>query len=152
MDQRATSGWFQRIAVLYRAQNPVYSPDAGDANYGKIACGDGSTGTSKYIKWNTVPDRLNQKVFATIYDGTTQTAGGKGDVRFFVNAVENTNHTDGTAGFYVPASGENSLGYRMENNTQGIDGTMQEVLIYDSDQSSNLSGISDNMENYFNIT
>lgn len=152
LDVIHASGGFQRLINLYNAQNPVFPTTGADATYGKFCTGDGTAGTAQYIKWNTVPERLDQKVFATTYDGTSHTAGGKGDVRFFVNAVEKTVHTDGTGGFYVPASGENSLGYRNQNNTQGIDGTMQEVLIFDTDQSSNLSGISSNMETYFSIT
>jgi len=151
VDQRFSSG-YQRWASLYRAQQPVWGSSGGDANYGKLSVGNSSTTTLTYVKYSTMPNRLDQKVWATIYDGSTRTAGGAPDVRLFKNGVENTGQADGTAGFFVPGYSNNSIGYRNQNNTQGMDGTFQEVILYDSDQSSNISGISTNMETYFSIT
>lgn len=151
IDQQFSSG-YQRIASLYNCQQPVWGSTAGDANYGKLSVGNSSSsGTRKYVKWNSVPNRLDQKVWATTYDGTTRTPNAP-DIRLFVNAVENTVHADGLGGFYVPGTGENSIGYRKQNNSQGIDGTIQEFLIYDSDKSGVISGISTDMQNYFSIT
>lgn len=151
LDQQFSSG-YQRIAALYRAQQPVWGSVGGDASYGKLSVGNASTTLYRYVRYNTMPNRLDQKVWATIYDGSTRTSGQAPDVRLFKNAVENTGKQTGTNGFYVPGSSDNSIGYRKQNNSQGMDGTFQEILLFASDQSSNISGISSNMETYFNIT
>ncbi len=151
VDQRFSSG-YQRIASLYRAQQPVWGSTGGDASYGKLAVGNSSTTSNRFVRYNTMPNRLDQKVWATIYDGSTRTSGNAPDVKLYENGVVNTGQATGTAGFFVPGFSNNSIGYRNQNNSQGLDGTFQEVILFASDESSNISGISTNMETYFSIT
>lgn len=151
IDQTFSSG-FQRIASLYATQQPVWGNSNAVSSYGQLSVGNSSfSGLRRYVKWASVPNKLDQKVWATTYDGTTRTPNAP-DIRLFVNAVENTVHSDGLGGFFVPGASDNSIGYRNQNNTQGIDGTFQEFLIYDSDKSSVISGISSNIQTYFSIT
>jgi len=151
IDQQFLSG-FQRIASLVNCQQPVWGSLNGDSSYGKLSVGNASSTSPRFVRYNTIPNRLAQKVWATIYDGTTRTSANAPDVKLYENAVINSNQNTGTAGFFVPGFADNSIGYRNQNNTQGIDGRFQEILIYDSDQTSNLSGISSNIQTYFSIT
>lgn len=152
LDQQFSSG-FQRIWTFYRTQSFVVTRSSNGGNYADISIGDGS-GTSSsqaYVRFDD-STLLDRKLRTAIYDGSSTTPGGKADIEFRINGVEDTTPIDGNAGFYVPASGENSIMYRMNNNSQGMVGNMQEIIIYDSDQSSNRSDIESDITTYFSIT
>lgn len=152
LDQQFSSG-FQRIWTFYRTQGAVVTRSSNGGNYADISISDGSGVASDqaYVRFND-STLLDQKVRTAIYDGSSTTSGGKADIEFRINGVEDTTPIDGNAAFYVPASGENSIMYRMQNNTQGMVGYMQEFIVYDSDQSSNRANIESDIQTYFSIT
>lgn len=152
LDEQFSSG-FQRIWTFYRTQGGVVTRSSNGGNYADISISDGSGVASDqaYVRFND-STLLDQKVRTAIYDGSSTTSGGKPDVEFRINGVEDTTPIDGNAGFYVPATGENSIMYRMNNNTQGMKGFMQEFIVYDTDQSSNRSDIESDITTYFSIT
>lgn len=152
LDQQFASG-FQRIWTFYRTQGGVVTRTTNSNSYADISIGDGS-GTSSsqaYVRFND-STLLDQKVRTSMYDGTSTTSGGKPAIEFRINGVEDTTPIDGDAGFYVPGSGENSLMYRVQNNTQGMLGYMQEFIVYDSEQASNRANIESDITTYFSIT
>lgn len=148
----AQTSSFQRVFTFYRTQGMVIATTTA-TNYQDIAVGDGSgtAASQAYVRFNDSTIAA-QKVRTFMYDGTSTTAGGKAAIEFRINGVEDTTPIDGNAGFYVPASGENSLMYRVQNNTQGMTGYMQECIIYDTEQSSNRANIESDITTYFSIT
>ena len=150
IDQQHTG--FQRIYTFYKVQQYALTTST-HTNYADFSIGDsgGVASDRRYVRFND-STRLQQKVRTAIYDGSSTTSGGKPDIEFRINGVEDTTPIDGNAGFYVPASGENSIMYRMQNNTQGIIGYMQEVIVFLSDESTDRAAIESDIETYYSIT
>jgi hypothetical protein len=150
LDQTFTSG-FQNVWSLYQTSRLVYGRTS-DPSYGHVSGSNSDTTQSNYYKAWTGTDRTSQKVRTVIYDGSSTTAAGKPDLDFAENGTLRAQASNGYAGFNQPGNGINSLMYRENGTTQGVRGYMQEWIVWDSDESSNRSGIESNIQTYFSIT
>jgi len=158
VDQQYTST-FQNLYSLYRTQRFVVGRTTSTAIYRDYSIGDakGVSADRRYYKFES-SEVTNQVVLSSLYDGTSeQTTSGYTSplIELGENGTQLTGihvTTGGSGGFRVPASGENSIMYRVGGNTQGVDGTIQEFIVYDTDESADRSDIEDNIQTYFGIT
>lgn len=152
VDQRYSSG-FQNVWSLYKTQRSVVGRTSSTSVYGDISISDakGVAGDKRYRKFTNTTELLNQAVHSSLYDGTTE-ASGKPVIEYRENGTSPTSNAGGLGGFRVPGSGENSIMYRTGGNTQGVDGTIQEFIVYDTYESTDRSDIETNIETYFGIT
>lgn len=141
---------YQNPIFLYDTQRWVVGSTTGQVDYKDICISDagGVTEDFRYVRF---PSTLtNHNLLTSIYDGSSTTGGGKPDIQFNENSAAKVG-TDGTDGFGVPTTGNNSIGYRIDTNNQGCDAKFQEIIIYDSDQSANRTGIETNINDHYSI-
>ena len=91
-----------------------------------------------------------QSLFASIWDGTSQLSNID-DVSLHIDGTEEA-QTASTTALGITASGTNSIGYRHDINSQYAEGTIQELVIYTSDQTSNRTNIESNINTFYSIT
>jgi hypothetical protein len=141
---------YQGPLFLYDTQRWLVASTTGLEGYKDIAISDagGVSGDQRYVRF---PATLtNHNLLTSIYDGSSTTGGGKPDIQFSENASAKVG-TDGDAGFGVPTTGNNSIGYRMDTASQGCNAKFQELIIYATDQSANRVGIETNINNHYSI-
>ena len=141
---------YQNLLFLYNTQRWMVASGSGPVAYKDISISDagGVTDDYRYVRF---PSTLtNHNLMSSIYDGSSTTGGGKPDIQFGENGVSQVG-TDGSIGFGVPATGNNSIGYRVDSSNQGCNVKVQELIIYDSDQSDNRTAIEANIGDTYNI-
>ena len=152
LDQRYTST-FQNVWSLYNTQRAIVGRLSNTSVYGDVGINDGrGVPTDKrYYKFTNTTELTNQAVNSSLYDGTTESSG-KPVIEFRENGVSATSGPGGLGNFGVPTSGNNSILYRAINNSQGVDGRMQEFIVYDTYESTHRSDIETNIQTYYGIT
>ena len=152
LDQRYTST-FQNVWSLYNTQRAIVGRLSNTSVYGDVGINDGrGVPTDKrYYKFTNTTELTNQAVNSSLYDGTTESSG-KPVIEFRENGVSATSGPGGLGNFGVPTSGNNSILYRAINNSQGVDGRMQEFIVYDTYESTQRSDIETNIQTYYGIT
>jgi len=141
-----SGGDVQNVFVFHKVQRHVIEK-SGSTNYDEISISTNET-ANEFIKFPST-DLTGQHLFFSTWDGTTQN-GTVDDVVLYYDATVQS-QTIGSGAFATTASGTNSIGYRHDTNTQFCDGTIQEVIVYLTDESSNRSGIETNVNDYFGI-
>jgi hypothetical protein len=139
-------GQESNVFAFYKVQRHLIEK-AGNTNYNEIAIGTNET-SGEYIKFPST-DLTGQHLFFSTWDGTTQN-GTVDDVVLYYDASLQS-QTVLSFGFGVTPSGTNSIGYRNDTNSQFCVGTIQEVIVYLTDESSNRTGIESNINTYYSI-
>jgi len=143
------SGAIQSPFIFYKVQRHLIESLEG-SNYNKIAISTNET-ANKYIKFTTADFSAQVLNFAT-WDGSSQVS----PTTDLIELNQNSNSLGGTVGstsFGTGASGTNSIGFRNDISSQYCDGTIQEVIVYLSDQdgAANRTGIETNINDYYSI-
>ena len=136
----------QNVFSFYKTQRHLIENSLAP-NYEEVSISTNET-SGEYIKFPST-DLTGRHLFISIWDGTTQN-GSVDDVELYYNGTVQS-QTIGIAAFGTTASGTNSIGYKHDTNSQFCDGTIQEVIVYLSDQSSNRAGIETNINDYYSI-
>ena len=118
-----------------------------DSFYGPLQISTNTT-TNESIEFASA--NLNgQSLFTSIWDGTSQLSNID-DVSLHIDGTQEA-QTASTAPLGITASGTNSIGYRHDINSQYAEGTIQELVIYTSDQSTNRTNIESNINTFYSI-
>jgi hypothetical protein len=136
----------QNPLAFYKVQRHVMDFES-STNYNNIAISTNET-ASEYIKFTGA--NLSKQIlnFAT-WDGSSQLSSTD-SVELSQDGVIQS-QTVGSANFQTTPSGTNSIGYRHDTDSQFCLGTIQEVIVYPSDQSTNRTGIEKNINNHYSI-
>ena len=114
-------------------------------NYLSISTSTTANESQKYAGYTI----NTQDLFFVSFDGSTQSGGVDSQILYVDGSLQTA--TVNTAGYGIQDSGENGIGYRSDTNSQFALVKFQELIIYDSDQSSNRSGIETDINDYFSI-
>jgi len=137
---------FSNIFSFYKVQRHVVTI-IGDTVYNNLSIGTNET-AGEYIKFPSV-DVTGQHLFFSTWDGSSQT-GGVDDVKLYSDSsAQSISAIIGS--FATTVSGTNSIGYRHDTNSQFGNGTIQEVIVYLTDESSNRTGIESNINDFYSI-
>jgi len=145
-----------KIPTTSVLQNPIafhkvqrWLSNRSNATYQELAISTANT-ADEYIKYLSL-STANQRVYTSIWDGTTQRSSVDDVVLHADGVIQSP--TAVSAGFGVLPSGTNSLGFRNDITSQFCTGTMQEVVIYLSDQDAagNRTDIESNINTFYNI-
>ena len=107
-----------------------------------------STTANKYQRYAGYTTNT-QDLFFVSFDGSSQSGGVDSQILYVDGSLQTA--TVLTNPYGIQDSGENGIGYRSDNNAQYALVKFQELIIYDSDQSSNRSGIETDINGYFSI-
>ena len=141
---------YQNPLSLYKTQRWMVGSVQGPVGYKDIVLSDAS-GTVTDFRYVRFPCTLtNHNILSSIYDGSSTTSGGKPDIQFDENSVSRVG-TDGSSHFGIPTTGNNSIGYNTQSSSQGCNAKIQEIIIYDSDQSANRDAIEANINGRYSI-
>tara|TARA_R100001510_G_scaffold2889_1_gene2238 strand:+ start:312 stop:1205 length:894 start_codon:yes stop_codon:yes gene_type:complete len=132
--------------AFYKVQRHLIEK-TGLSNYDAISISTNET-ASEFTKF-TGADLSGQLLHIATWDGSSQTSGVD-DVILYQDGAQETG-TNTSFSFGVTPSGTNSIGFRNDTSSQFCTGTMQEVIVYLSDQSSNRTGIESNINTFYSI-
>jgi len=143
-------GDVQNLFAFYKVQRHLIEEN-GNTNYNNISVSTNET-TNEFIKFIGA-DMSSQVLNFATWDGSSQFSGID-DIKLAQNGTLQTQTLGGGgAAFGTTASGTNSIGYRHDANAQFCDGTIQEVIVYlsDQDDAGNRSGIETNINDHYGI-
>jgi hypothetical protein len=144
----------QQNIVRYRANGAIGTVDgwsyeqASNAQYGGntfIEAGGNAVGASQ-LNEGGAPN-TSQQLKSLLYQQSQVLVYEDGTLDTTLNTVRSGSTPIGTAS----PNEEFWLAKNFDSNDRELSGTMQEVIIYHSDQSTNRSGIETNINNYFSI-
>jgi hypothetical protein len=139
-------GSVQNTFSFYKVQRNVIETTA-VTNYNNFSVSTNET-ANEFVKFTTA-NLANQVMMFAWWDGTSQLSTVD-----YTEVSQNgsvLSQTAGTVTLGASASGTNSIGFRNDISSQYSLGTIQEVIVYLSDQSSNRAGIETNINDYYSI-
>jgi len=127
-----------KVVRFFHATDPVYTPLS-------ISTADTASEFMTFDNYSTG----TQDLFFLSFDGSTQISGVDDQVLYVDGSIESK--TAKSVSFGAIPTGDNSIGYRKDTNSQFANVAAQEIIIYDSDQSSNRTNIEDNINTFYSI-